>query len=493
MGKTLGKVLLGLGILAGISGLLLSVISPERIWMISLLAGTSLVLLAGYVWNNLRLGSYSRRRAVHIRLNSMLTVLLVLFILVVLNLIVRQFYFRADMTSSKRYSLSQLTITALEKVDTPVRLIYFGTEGGRDYEKVKYLLEAYRYENRNILYEMHDLDSVPLLARKYGIREYGTFLLLKGEKAFTDRGNDEQTVTNLIIRAMRKRKVKVRILQGHGERTLSPTERSGYGKLVELLEKSGFDATSLDLTETGGVPPDTDILLIASPGKELKEDEYRMLSFYRMGGGKFVLLVDSPEQLGPFLADLYIKISPYPVYDSQYVAGIGPSAPLVRSYIDSPVTRDFHLSTFFPGVHEVQFFGSVEKFDFLELVKTTRGSWFERNGDGVMQKDEEEGFQRLAAVLIPREELYRVVVFGDSDFISNAYITVGGNGELFLRTLNWLAGEGSLTSIASNPGDVIPLFVTEGQVRTVRLIGPVGIPLLIFVSGMIVWFRRRRL
>jgi ABC-type uncharacterized transport system involved in gliding motility auxiliary subunit len=494
MGRLVGRILLGMGILSGISAIVISAGSPEKVWPISILAGFSLILLSLYAWRNIELlKSYSRKRAVHLRLNSMLTALFVLFILVVLNLIIRQFYFRVDMTSSKRYSLSSLSVTALEKVDTPIRLIYFGTVNTRDYERVKYLLEAYRYENRNILYEIHDLDSVPLLAKEYGVREYGTFVLEKKGKVYRERGSDEQTVTNLIIRAMRKRRLKVRFLQGHEEKTLSDTDRSGYGKVVELLRKSGFEALPLDLTETGGVPPDTDLLVIASPMRGLKEDEYRMLRFYRMGGGKFVILVDSPDQLAPFLSEIFIRISRYPVYDSQHVAGIGPSAPLVRKYIDNPITGDFQMSTFFPGVHEIHFFGPRDKFNFNGIVKTTEKSWFEKNGDGIMQKEEEEGYQRLAAVLIPKKELYRVAIFGDSDFISNAYISIGGNGELFLRTLNWLVGEGSLTSIASNPGDVIPLFVTERQVGTVRVVGPVGIPVLIFLSGMIVWFRRRRL
>ncbi len=490
---TAQRLIIGVGLLTGIIAIFVSILYPERVWVVALFSFFSLSFLIWYFKKNIYLLKvYSRRRSVHLKLNLAITIALLFFIIVILNLIVRQFYFRMDTTSTRRYSLSPQSITILKKVDRPISLIYFGSRNTRGFSLKRHLLDAYRYENRNIIYELHDLDSVPLLASRYGVREYDTVVVKDKERFFKEKGGTEQTITNLILQAIRKKKPNIKFLQGHDEKTLSETDRSGYGRLSKLLLQSGYDVEEINLTETGKVPSDTDLLVIASPEREPRDNEYQMLFDFMDSGGKFLLLLDSPQQLRPFLSYIYLRVSEYPVYDTQHVAGIGPSAPLVKKYYDNPVTRDFGLATFFPGVYEVQFIGSLERYDFRNVVRASEHAWYEKNGDGIKQKEEEEGLQRLGAILIPKEELYRVAIFGDSDFISNAYIGVGGNGELLMRTINWLLSEGSLASIASNPGEVIPIFMTQRQAETVRLISAT-IPILIFLAGIIVWFKRRRL
>jgi|Deesub1362A_J573_1020465.scaffolds.fasta_scaffold02688_7 hypothetical protein len=493
MREGLKRVLGIAGIIAGFGAIFVSALWPERPLIVVVLSGISVVLLVWFFLSYFEVfKAYSRKRSTHLRLNSILMVCVVLFIIVVLNLIVGQYYFRFDLTSMRRFSLSPVSLTVLEKIDAPVKVLFFGSEGSRRFENMGYLLEAYRYHNKNILYELHDLDRVPLLAKRYEIREYDTVVVEGRNGFFKDRGADEQTVTNLLIRAMRRRNPVVRFLQGHEEHPLNE-ERGGYSRIVQILERSGFRVEALYLTESGTVPHDTDVLVIASPSKGLSDDEVESIKRYVGGGGRLILLLDRPDQVAPLLEWFYLRLSEYPVYDEQSIAGIGPSAPLVREYPGSRLTSGFHQSTFFPGVHEVLFYGPVNRYTFRGFVQTTEHSWYEKNGDGKRQNDEEAGYQRLAAYLVPGGEMWRVVVFGDSDFISNAYIEVGGNGELFLRTLNWITGEGLLTSIAKKSGEVIPLFITGKQLRVIRLLGPIAIPTVIGLAGFVVWFWRRRL
>ena len=43
----------------------------------------------------------------------------------------------------------------------------------------------------------------------------------------------------------------------------------------------------------------------------------------------------------------------------------------------------------------------------------------------------------------------RIILFGDSDFASNAYLHLSGNTNLFLNSIAWLADESELISIRS--------------------------------------------
>ncbi len=491
----LRRLALVLGLLCSLAAVVASYLWPERPFIIAVTAFLGVVLLGYFFLVHFEaFREYSRQRSTHLRLNSLLMVATVLFIVVMLNLIVRQYYLRVDLTSMKRFSLSEITLNVLDSVRKPLKVMYFGSENSKEFERMQYLLDAYRYYNKNILYDLYDLDRVPLIAKRYEVRNYGTVVVETEGRYFKDQGSDEQTVTNLIIRATRKTHPWVRFLQGHEEHTLSLKDRSGYGKVVEVLKKSGFRVSALYLTETNVVPPDTDVLVIGSPEKEIPEREVQLLRHFLLGGGKLVVLLDRPGQLKRLLQSFYLTTSEYPVYDTQYVAAIGPSAPLVKEYYYSELStfEDFHQETFFPGVYEIRFYGPPKDYKVHVIARTTKESWYEKNGDGRKQKDEEEGLQSIVVAVVPKNALWRVVVCGDSDFITNAYAGLGGNGELFIRLINWLVGEGSLTSITTKRGQVIPLFVTDRQLQLVRLI-TVAVPVAVVLAGAIVWFRRRRL
>jgi hypothetical protein len=408
---------------------------------------------------------------------------------------VRQYYFRYDGSTSKKYSLAPQSETLAGLIENEVNVMFFGAEGSRESGKVADLLEAYRYLNKNIVYEMYDLDRVPLKAREYDVTEYNTFVVRSGDKIFSERGSKEETITNLLIRATRKRVMNVRFLQGHGEHSTDHADRNGYGQILKKLESVGYTVRPLVLKEENAVPQDTDLLIIASPETDLSGSEYYMLDQYRARGGKFLILVDGPEQLQPLLDSFSLQIGQYPTYDSQNVAGTDPSTPLATKYSDELITKDFSLGTVYPGVHEVKHSQRDHDYEFQPFVRSSRGSWYETNRNNKMDEDsqEEAGRTTIAGVLSHKRQLMKAVVFGDSDFVSNAYVSAAGNANLFVNVVNWLLGEGALTKVAPTKNEFIPMFITGEQARIIRVIVPVGIPLVVFIAGTLVWFRRRRL
>ena len=64
------------------------------------------------------------------------------------------------------------------------------------------------------------------------------------------------------------------------------------------------------------------------------------------------------------------------------------------------------------------------------------------------------GIELLGVFCTPKDRRIEVapdmhakfVIFGDSDFVSNTYLGVAGNANLFLNAVNWLCGEGALIS-----------------------------------------------
>jgi ABC-type uncharacterized transport system involved in gliding motility auxiliary subunit len=485
-----------LGLILGIAALMVGSIYPAKTVVIVALALAGTVLLTFFFISHFEaLKAYSKKRSSHLRLNTVLMVVFFVFIIVLLNLIIRQYYFRYDMTSIGKFSLSYQGETVAKGITSDVRIDYFGIDGNIDFQRAEELLEAFRYLNKHVVYELHDLDRSPLLARKYNIKNYGTFVADSGGKRLQAQGIGEQMLTNLIVRVTRKKTQKIKFLEGHGEKNISDTGRSGYSSIAEKLRAIGHDVSSLNLVSAGGVPQDTDLLVIASPQTELSGDEYSMIEEYRSKIGKLLVLIDSPQQLKAYLISLGLKISEYPVYDPVNVAGTDPSTPLVNRYPGNQVMGDFSLTTVFPGVYEVKNNPKVnmEGLRYELLVRSSKDAWFEINGDGIMQKEEERGDMVFAVLIAHVKELMKVIVFGDSDFASNAYINVGGNTDLYLNVSNWLLGEGGLAQESAPKSEFIPMFVTVEQARLLKIIITIGIPLFIIIAGTVVWYRRRAL
>ena len=89
------------------------------------------------------------------------------------------------------------------------------------------------------------------------------------------------------------------------------------------------------------------------------------------------------------------------------------------------------------------------------------------------------------------EKQGRIVVVGTSLFVRNNYIGRGGNVDLFLNMLNWLSSDEDLISIRPRDPDNTPLNLTGSDMRRLFFGTVVGIPLVIIIAGIRVWWKRR--
>jgi ABC-type uncharacterized transport system involved in gliding motility auxiliary subunit len=89
----------------------------------------------------------------------------------------------------------------------------------------------------------------------------------------------------------------------------------------------------------------------------------------------------------------------------------------------------------------------------------------------------------------------RLVAVGSSAFAENQVVPprLGSvNLQLFLGSLDWLAGEDALISLPPKPSGPLPLTLTSGEIGLDFFIAELLLPLLIAFAGFLVWWRRRR-
>jgi ABC-type uncharacterized transport system involved in gliding motility auxiliary subunit len=86
-----------------------------------------------------------------------------------------------------------------------------------------------------------------------------------------------------------------------------------------------------------------------------------------------------------------------------------------------------------------------------------------------------------------------LVVFGDSDFASDANFYAYANGDLFINSIDWAAGQEDLINLTPKPATqriMIPL--QQITLNLILLSTVIILPGMALLAGFFVWFQRRQ-
>jgi ABC-type uncharacterized transport system involved in gliding motility auxiliary subunit len=487
-------------------------------------AGLVCVLLyAAGQWREI-LAFFTRRQARYGAIATV-SVFVVLGILIAVNYLSAKQNKRWDLTENQQFSLSEQSVKVLQNLDAPVKFTVF--DRATEFDRFRPRLEQYAYVSDQVSVEYVDPDSKPVQAKEYEIQSYGTIVVDYKDRRERITSSDEQDITNALIKAVSGKERTVYFLQGHGEKDPNSTERDGYSAVVETLKRDNYKVEKLPLAQQKDVPEDATALVIAGPTSDLLEAEVEAIKRYLARAGKLMVLIDPAvggqgdlPRLEGLLSEWAITLGDNIVVD---VSGMTnePSLAVAIGYPSHAITERFNTLTIYPLARSIETGGTGAGGGRTAqpIVETSQRSWAETNlkslaGGESVAMDEGTGDKPgpitvAAAVSAPADQApplddkakqdaenapkpeSRVVVFGDSDFPSNAYGGIEGNPNLFANAVNWLAQQENLIAIRpKEPGDR-RLTITASQQRLVFLLSMLGIPAVVFGAGIYTWTRRR--
>lgn len=467
--------------------------------------------------------------------NLFLIIFLVLGILVLFNYFFARHHARIDFTEAKLHSLSDQTVTVLKNLKNEIRIKSFFREGNFSRPTMENLMKIYTYHSNRIKHEFIDPDKNPGLVKRYEITQDGTAILESGDKENRITSISEEDITNAIIKISREKKKVIYFLEGHGEASIEESTERGYSLAKDELEKIGYDVKKLTLALADNFPDDLALLVIPGPVKDLLPNELETLRNYIHKGGRVFFLVDPDNAPGftPFLKEFGVKLQDDLVVDTvSRLLGGDYFMPVVTEYEYHEITEKFRYATFYPYARSVEKADEMPEGVTVEtLAKSSPNSWSERQLDRkevsfnedkdvagpislavvATTKQKEEGKDaseqeekseeteeekaeetKDAEGTVPKPE-GRLAVFGDSDFASNTYYNLSGNGNLFLNTVNWLTEEADLISIQPKTSSPRAIQLSPSQGRMIFFVSLIILPLAILLTGISVWLRRRSL
>jgi ABC-type uncharacterized transport system involved in gliding motility auxiliary subunit len=414
---------------------------------------------------------------------------------------------RWDLTPSAAFTLSETSRKTLGLLHGPTELTVFVSRD--ESEKTRERLQLFAAENREFRFEIVDLDRNPGRAREAGIDHYGKALVRNGDRKIVVDAGREQTIAAGLLLLARGEPTRVAFLAGHGERDLGDgTTPRGYGEARGALGDDSYAIGVLDLRREGEVPANVDLVIVAGPRSDLLEPEVKALDGHLSRGGHLLLLLDPGPlpNVETLLRRHGIRIAADIVADrahqllgaDQFTIAVpgrrahemnAPSAPPLFS-----VARSVSALPGTPGERPI------------EVAETHPEAWAIRDAEtrgGLGEPDETRDRKGPIAVVVAaswrgaEDRQSRLVVVGDSDFASNAFLDLLGNRDLFLNAVSWLTSAGELVA-ARSPAEgtalkpFSPMFVTRADSRALFLLLVVAEPGLFLGIGALVVFRRSR-
>jgi ABC-type uncharacterized transport system involved in gliding motility auxiliary subunit len=480
----------------------------NRFWWPLVIAGVALILLSFLPqWRDPRatLGA----RTVRYGFNSLLSVLLVIGVFGVVEAISYRKNARVDLTESRRHSLSPQTIQMLKGLKTKVNAVAFYRSDQPGKKVAEDLFKQYaRHAGDNFAWKSVDPDRDPALARAMGVESYGTTVLeAKGRTEKVQDADQEERLTNALVKVIREGKRVVYVVQGHGEADLGNTDRPGFSEAKTALEKANYEVKPLVLAREGKVPDDASLLIVAGPRTDLLGPEIEALEGYLGKGGKVLAMLNppfpersQPEALRKLLGgwgftlddDLVIELNPI-----GQAFGIGPQVPLVQQYEAHPITRDLAgVTTLFPLTRSISTAKTPPAGVTIQpLARTTTDSWGETDRaaleQGQAKPDPQDPKGPLTLAAVATREKARLVVYGTANLATNQFLNLQGNRDFFLNTVSWLAEEEDQISIRSRDSKAAPVFLTSQQAQAVFWVPVVILPALAIAGGIVAVARRR--
>ena len=447
--------------------------------------------------------------------------------LLLMNLILEQFSPQIDMTESGHFTLTEQTLQVVDQVQSPV-LFYGLWRTGMENQQLLEVIDLYLARNRNIRLEVVDPNRNPGLVSRFdrgneGISEGS--LVVEGERgfrvitpmdmydfSFNQRGGStlmgvsmERRITAALLFAATGRTPVIYEIVGRQESLLDQ-----FG-IQPIVERENFDVRQLNLIQSD-IPEDASILIINTPRSDITQGEAdKILDFLELGG-RLMILADFRSGELPILNQIMASYGMqfdfgYLIENNfAYTAGAFYLAiPDLEDHdITNPVAQE-RIPVLLPysmGISETP--ARRRTVELMPLLTSSNDAYLRTNID---EFDTDRIDSDLPGPIImgmtaidpswiqgdePQARIVAIACGGLLEPVS-FFGQIPGNIDLFMNSIAWLEDRPETLTVRSKSMFLLPMRINEFQMIFYGVIIVIIIPLGFFISGFVIWLRRRHL
>ena len=427
---------------------------------------------------------------------------------------------RWDLTKEKVFSIAESTEGLLKSMaGSPIEVMAFYPQEDPARANFEIFLKQCQLHHPNFKYNFYDPDRVPSLANQYRVKDLFTVIVHyegRGERII---GPTEENFTNALLKLSTPKKIELCFVSGHGEASISDKERSGYLQVADGLRSNNYVVHEIILARDK-IPAVCQVVIDAGPHKDLDSQEFETLKKgFKDGKGIFFLLDPMDPGTGKSFVDFMkgfgLELGSDVIVDKMSrMAGGDFLVAFVDQYLtDHPITDHLNQPTLFPVARSVQPTSEETSPDLeiFPLAMSGTGSWSERNlsdlekGSAVFESDKDVAGPIPVVCAVESKAVStgdkdskkqnsggRMVVVGDSDFLTNGYLNLSANEEFALRSIQWLTKDDRYISVGQRKYEFKPLFMDVHQRFIVLMLVLFAMPAAVVIFGSIRVFWRNK-
>ena len=346
-----------------------------------------------------------------------------------------------------------------------------------------------RYRELELRYV--DPQKQPHLAREQGIRNNGEMIIEGMGRRQHVRQPDLDSLALALARIARQGEPWVISLRGHGEALPDDRSARGLSALRDLLERQGYQVIDLDPLATTQIPRNAALLLVPGSARDYPPHVIEMLQLYLQDGGRLLWLHEGTNSAALHRLSGLATLPGQVVDPAARRAGLAERQVPLGDFPDRLLAQPPEQYAVLDGAVALSPAQSPD-WDKLALLHSSSDAWNETaSPEAPQRRDPLQGEQQgplILGVALQREQA-RLVVLGDSDFVRNAALGVGGNRALALGLVNWLTGNRLATA---QPADDIVITWTPRTGSLAALLHVLLLPALYLGIGLLLRWHRGR-
>ena len=454
-----------------------------------------------------------------------LLTLLVIAIAIVLNIVVTHLNLKIDATSEKLYSISDSSKQVIATIDSPVN-IYVLEETGQETEWIKEVLNNYTKFNSSIEVIYKDPVLYPAFGSSYLEKtkqnisnmsnstiiientKTGKFKIIPPSEFISNDASNgtaitlENAVTNGLGYVMTENDGLIYYTSGHNELSLPST-------LTDCFERANLTSRSIDLLTDEMPDPTQAALVIYSPHSDFTEDEVNKVLAFLTAGGKAMIFLDYDA---PELTHFNELLNYYNVAheagvvvetNSSHMASTSPAILLPaqgdHEIIDHMTNRAAIIVPVSSGLAKLK--DGRSTVTLTPLLGTSDGGFLKKNVASNTFSKEAGDIDGPIVISCAIEEQTpsadtKLFVMANTYFLDTNSINVSatGNTNFVNSVLGWLFSLDTSYAIEGKTQDVYTIkALSTTQTLMIELFVMVIIPLIVIITGMTVWIKRRHL
>jgi len=300
-----------------------------------------------------------------------------------------------------------------------------------------------------------DINENPELVSSHHITKQGELIVHQGDKHFQLTTLSYEAFFNGLKRLSQAAHQWVVILDGIGGKSFAPNDVSGYSNWLSALKKANYKVVVLSWQEGLKLPNDAKVLILPSPHNVLTDKQINWIETQILKDINIWWLTDpSSGKKQPALSLLFDVLST----DSYHQGHL-----IIKDLPDHDINQDFD-----------------RPLDLVEVMP------YETSQQPLWLNEENQ-------VLASTQEINnsRLLVTGDSDFLSNAFLNSGGNLEMSYRLLDWLLHQQQRIDLPSIGLHQTQLHYSKKEILIFASIMMVILPMLFILISLFYWRRNK--